>query len=323
MDWLGPDDKPHSGTSLRGQAQLSDEAAAELFTAIGRELARVQAGAGQRAGSGFALPALARIASRSRHQRITSPNVAAILPGSDPTLAGEVVVFSAHLDHLSPGKEVDGDGIYNGFYDNAMGISLMLESARALATAATPPRRSVVFLAVTGEERGLLGSAHFARHPPAELGPIVANVNLDMPLFLHPVSDVVAFGSEHSNLQPLVERAARAAGFALSPDPMPEEVIFVRSDQYSFVEVGIPAVYLIPGFGSRDPQVPGDRAVAMFRDEHYHMPSDEPGLPVDWHSVVRFLDANAQLGREIADSPTRPAWNPKDFFGETFAAGRR
>jgi Zn-dependent M28 family amino/carboxypeptidase len=181
----------------------------------------------------------------------------------------------------------------------------------------------VLFLAVTGEERGLLGSSHFAHHPPAAAGALVANVNLDMPVFMHPVSDLVAFGAEHSNLQPLVARAARAAGFTLSPDPMPEEVIFVRSDQYSFVELGIPAVYLIPGFGSRDSRRSGQAAKEEFHEHHYHMPSDELGLPVDWPSVVRFLDANVQLGREIADAPERPAWNPGDFFGETFARGGR
>jgi Zn-dependent M28 family amino/carboxypeptidase len=322
MDWVEADGRPHGATTLQGDATLSDEAAEALFTAIGRDIARVQAAATQRAGTGFALPGSARIASRSRHARTVSSNVAALLPGSDPALADEVVVYSAHLDHLSPGKEVDGDGIYNGFYDNAMGVSLVLESARALATAPRPPRRSVLFLAVTGEERGLLGSAHFAHNPPAALGPLVANVNVDMPVFMHPVADIVAFGAEHSTIEPLAERAARDAGFALSPDPMPEEVIFVRSDQYSFVEVGIPAVFLVPGFGSRDPRASGQAAKDLFHDKHYHMPSDELGLPVDWPSVLRFLDANVQLGREIANAAARPAWKPGDFFGETFAAGK-
>jgi Zn-dependent M28 family amino/carboxypeptidase len=115
-----------------------------------------------------------------------------------------------------------------------------------------------------------------------------------------------------------VERAARAAGFRLVPDPMPEEVVFVRSDQYSFVETGVPAVFLVPGDGSGDGG--GDEGRGDFHEHHYHQPSDEIGLPVHWPSALRFLDANVQVGRELADAPQRPTWNPGDFFGETFGA---
>jgi hypothetical protein len=322
MDWLGPDGRPHHATSVQGSATLSQGAAAEVFAAVGRKADEVIAAATERPGSGFELAASARLASRSRHTRLESSNVAAVLPGSDPALAGETVVYSAHLDHVGLGEEVDGDGIYNGFYDNAMGVALMLETARALAAAPQRPRRGVVFLAVTGEERGLLGSAHFAHHPPPEAGTMVANVNLDMPVFMERADAVVAFGAEHSSLQPLVERAAGAAGFRIMPDPIPEEVIFVRSDQYSFVEVGIPAVYLVPGLGARARRGNGGAQSERsdFQEHHYHMPSDELGLPVDWPSALRFLDANVRLGREIADAPARPTWNEGDFFGETFGA---
>ncbi|HET9766973.1 MAG TPA: M28 family peptidase, partial [Thermoanaerobaculia bacterium] len=254
----------------------------------------------------------------SERRRLESSNVAALLPGGDSALAAEVVVLSAHLDHLGRGAEVNGDGIYNGFYDNAMGSALLLETARALATAQEGPRRSLLFLAVTGEERGLLGSQHFATHPPAGLGRLVADVNLDMPLFLYPVGDVVAFGAEHSSLEAPATRAARAAGFALSPDPIPDEVIFVRSDQYSFVERGVPAVFLVPGFTSRDPKVDGEAAFRGFLADHYHQPSDQASLPVDWPSAVRFLQANVALARAIADDEQAPAWKPDDFFGKTF-----
>ena len=320
MDWVGPDGRPHHATSVQGSATLSQGAAAEVFAAVGRKADEVIAAAMERPGTGFELAASARLASRSRHRRLESSNVAAVLPGSDPALAGETVVYSAHLDHVGLGEEVDGDGIYNGFYDNAMGVALMLETARALAAAPQRPRRGVVFLAVTGEERGLIGSAQFAHHPPPEAGTMVANVKLDMPVFMERADAVVAFGAEHSSLQPLVERAAGAAGFRIMPDPIPEEVIFVRSDQYSFVEVGVPAVYLVPGLAARARRGSGGAQSERsdFQEHHYHMPSDELGLPVDWPSALRFLDANARLGREIADAPARPTWNEGDFFGETF-----
>jgi Zn-dependent M28 family amino/carboxypeptidase len=197
----------------------------------------------------------------------------------------------------------------------------MLESARILAGAADPPRRSVLFLAVGGEERGLLGSDYFAENPTVDRDAMVANVNFDMPLFLYPLDDVVAFGAEHSTLAAPTAAAARAAGLTLSPDPMPEEVIFVRSDQFSLVRRGVPAVYLMPGFRSRDPAIDGTAIFQDFLRHDYHKPSDERGLPFDDDSALRFVTMNLHLIRAIADEPERPAWNPGDFFGETF--GRR
>jgi Zn-dependent M28 family amino/carboxypeptidase len=318
MAWLEPDGTPHGvERELRALAGLSESGADALLAAAGRTRADAE-GLAAEPGRGVELGVSVRLAYRSQHRRIESSNVAALLPGSDPALADEVVVVSAHLDHLGDGAAVDGDSIYNGFYDNAMGSSLLVETARALATAHQRPRRSLLFLAVTAEERGLLGSQQFATHPPAGLGRMVANVNLDMPLFLYPVADLVAYGAEHSSLAEPVERAAHAAGFTLSPDPQPKEVIFVRSDQYSFVERGVPAVFLVPGFASRDPQIDGGKAVRGFLSTDYHQPSDEASLPVDWPSAVRFLRANVLLAREVADADRAPEWKPGDFFGKTF-----
>jgi hypothetical protein len=157
-------------------------------------------------------------ADTSRRE-LTSPNVVAVLPGSDPALRDELVVCTAHLDHVGIGAEVDGDTIYNGFYDNAMGSAMVLEMARVMAASPVRPRRSIVFLLVTGEERGLLGSDYFAQHPSVPGQPIVANVNLDMPLFLHPVADLVAFGAEHSTLGELARAAAETNGFRAQPGP--------------------------------------------------------------------------------------------------------
>jgi peptidase M28-like protein len=323
MAWLEPDGSQHGvSPEILAVAALSDTGVAALLAAAGKSVVDTVA-ATQSPGKGFELAVTVDLAYHSQRQRIQSSNVAAMLRGSDPALAAQSVVVSAHLDHLGEGAAVDGDAIYNGFYDNAMGSSLMLETARALASARERPRRSVIFLAVTGEERGLLGSSYFASRPPAGAGKIVADVNLDMPLFLFPVTDLVAFGAEHSTIAAPADRSARLGGFRLVPDPMPDEVIFVRSDQYSFVERGVPSVFLVPGFGSSDAHVDGEKAVSGFRSTHYHQPSDDARLPVDWPSAVRFLQSNVALARELASADAAPAWNPGDFFGATFGGDGR
>lgn len=254
---------------------------------------------------------------RSSQEEVLSPNVIATIRGSDPELSDEYVVFTAHLDGLGTGPAEDGDGIYNGAYDNAMGVALLLEAARAFVE--LPPKRSVLFIALTAEERGLLGSDYFAHYPTVPRDAIVANVNLDMPLFIYPPRDLVAFGAEHSSLQDPVRRAAEAEGFELTPDPLPEETLFVRSDQYSFVRKGIPAVFLVTGFNSADPDLDGETLFREHLTTHYHRPSDDLGLPVHWESAIRFARANARIAYLVGDAPERPAWNPGDFFGGKFA----
>ncbi|MDH3351017.1 MAG: M28 family metallopeptidase [Gammaproteobacteria bacterium] len=302
---------------LRGSAMINVDIARELFagTAISFDEARTATEASTPASTplGFEVT----LSSKTTHDMVTSPNVIGIVRGTDPELADEYVVYSAHLDHNGVGAPVDGDAIYNGAYDNAMGASLLIETARVFA--ASPPRRSVLFIAVTAEERGLLGSDYFAHYPTVPTASMVANVNLDMPLFLYPVADIIAFGAEHSSLEATVEAAIRIEGFELTPDPMPEETIFIRSDQYSFVRKGVPATFLVPGFGSLDPDIDGQAVVEDHRKNHYHRPSDDLTRPVDWDSAVRFARANARIGYAIADDDARPTWNEGDFFGETFA----
>jgi hypothetical protein len=301
---------------LRGSAYLSSEVAHELFagTPITFEEARNATESSTPASTplGFEVT----LARKSKHEVITSPNVVGLVRGTDPELADEYVVFTAHLDHNGVGAPVDGDSIYNGMYDNAMGSSLLLETARAVA--ASPARRSMLFIALTAEERGLLGSDYFAHYPTVPGDAIVANVNLDMPLFLYPVADIIAFGSEHSSLEATVAEAISAEGFTLTPDPMPEENLFRRSDQYSFVRRGVPAVFLKPGFTSTDPEIDGKSVENEHRRNHYHQPSDDLSRPVVWDSAVRFARANARIGYAIANDDERPTWNEGDFFGEKF-----
>ncbi len=262
------------------------------------------------------------LSARSTHSTTSSPNVIGVVRGTDPELANEYVVYSAHLDHVGVStSEEDEDKIRNGVYDNAIGVALMLETARAIAAA--PPKRSVMFIALTAEESGLLGSDFFVNNPTVPMASIVANINLDMPLFLYPVADLVAFGSQHSSMQDIAEKSAADEGFVFSPDPMPEEVLFVRSDQYSFVQKGVPAVYLVTGFNSTDESVDGE---ALYRDHlknHYHQPSDDIARPIDWESALRFARAHTRIGLAIGNDEDRPTWNEGDFFGERFGRGSR
>ena len=303
---------------IRGAASVSEAAAPALFAGSAHsyeDLMRRQA-AGEAMPS-FPLTGNFRLSRRSRIETVHIPNVIGVLPGSDPALRDEYVVYTGHLDHVGTGAPVDGDHIYNGAYDNAMGIALMIEAARVLA--ADPPRRSVLFIAVGGEERGLLGSDYYAHNPSVPIEQLVGLVNLDMPLFLYPLASVIGFGAEHSTMGPAIEAAVAEAGLFLAEDPLKDEVLFIRSDQYSFVKQGVPSVFLVPGFDSSDPAVDGKAEFFRFFGTHYHEPSDDLSRFVHWPSAVRFARANVRIGRQIANAEQRPRWNPGNFFGELYA----
>jgi Zn-dependent M28 family amino/carboxypeptidase len=267
---------------------------------------------------GAALAATLTMTSATTHKRTSSPNVVGVLKGSDPSLAATSVVLTAHLDHTGLRPSGDGDRVNNGAYDNATGSAILLEVARALAAAPVRPKRTVLVVLVTAEEKGLLGSDYFAHFPVKAAGRMVANVNLDMPVFLTASSDIVAFGSENSTLDAVVRKALTASGYTMSPDPMPEQNIFVRSDQYSLVKKGVPAVYLMPGFTATDKAVNGQEVFGGFLASHYHKPSDDLSLPMDLAAVERFARANLAVARAIADDPVDPAWKPGNFFGKLF-----
>jgi Zn-dependent M28 family amino/carboxypeptidase len=177
----------------------------------------------------------------------------------------------------------------------------------------------VLVALVTAEESGLVGSDYLARHLPRAAGQAIANVNLDMPLFLTASRDLVAFGAENSTLEPVVREVANALEYTLAPDPMPEQNIFVRSDQYSLVKQGVPAVYLMPGLTARAAGVNGPALFGEFMAQHYHKPSDDLSRPMDLEALERFARANLHLVRRIADAAEPPRWKPGNFFGRTFA----
>ncbi|MGK6354043.1 M20/M25/M40 family metallo-hydrolase [Sphingomonas sp. DT-207] len=242
-----------------------------------------------------------------------SPNVIGIVPGSDPALKKEYVVISAHLDHVGM-RRTGGDNIFNGAMDNASGVATMLEAARGFVTSGKPPRRSIMLVAFAAEEQGLIGSDHLARNPLIGDGRIVANVNLDMPILLYDFQDVVALGAEHSTLGPVVAAAAAKMDIALSPDPMPHEDMFVRSDHYSFVKAGVPSLMLNTGFKNG-----GEKATRDFLRSHYHQVTDDISLPFDWNAAAKFAKLNYLIAREIADMSEAPRWYAKDRYGERFA----
>ena len=263
------------------------------------------------------LPATLSVTLKTETTPVVSYNVAGMLPGSDPALAKEVVVLSAHLDHIgvSAKPNARGDSINNGAMDNAVGIATLIEEAKRFKASGKAPRRSILFLAVTAEEKGLVGADYFAHNPTVPKESLVANVNLDMPIITYKFSDIIVFGAPRSTLGPIVERAAAGIGVTISPDPLPDEGLFVRSDHYRFVQQGIPTVFLWPGMAG-----PGKEGVERFLADNYHKPSDElvQTPAIDWESGVRFIDVNYRIAREIADADVRPLWNKGDFFGTLY-----
>ena len=303
---------------LRVVAHVSAAAADTLLGGDGRSAAQLFRAADDGTLASFALPGTITLGARTAIAAVESRNVVAKLAGSDAALARQHVLFSAHLDHLGIGAAVDGDTIYNGALDNALGVAVLLEAARALAAMPVRPKRSLLFVAVTAEEKGLLGAQWYARHPTVPLRSIVANVNLDMPMLLTPTDDVVAVGLAHSSLQPLVRQAARDIGVALSPDPFPEQSVFVRSDQYAFIRAGIPAVYLMAGTDASAFGDDANAAMQTFLRERYHQPGDDASQPIAYADAARLARFNARIGQLIGDAPRRPQWNRGDFFGARF-----
>src|SRR6185295_20326338 len=256
MRWLDVDGKPQRAfPELKQRFRFNHEAAARLFENAASSFDDVMAAADTGQPPGFGLPGMLTLSATTGLRKTESTNVLGLLPGADPDLRNEIIVITAHLDHLGRGSAVNGDSIYNGAHDNAIGITIMLEIARALHISNTRPRRTVLFAAVTAEEKGLLGSDYFAEHPRNDGQRIVTNVNIDMPLPLAPVRDFVAIGAEHSTFGAIARNAVAAQGYRLSPDATPEEVSFIRSDQFSFIRHGIPALVLKSGYQGRDPGV--------------------------------------------------------------------
>ena len=260
---------------------------------------------------GFPLAATLQAKTAVTTGAVEAPNVVGILPGSDPLLKDEYVVFSAHLDHLGIGRAVNGDSLYNGAMDNASGVASVLEVARLFRDSGVRPKRSIIFLTVTGEEKGELGSRYFAAHPTVPFEKIVADINLDMFLPLYELSVLEVQGLTESSLGDVIAAAAKEAGVAVQTDREPEQNRLIRSDQYSFIRRGIPALAFKFGyeFGSPEEKIRTEWVKTI-----YHKPSDDLNQPVDKVSAARFNRIIFDLLQRIADNPERPQWKPDSFF---------
>lgn len=319
MRWLDGGNQPaDSYGELKQRFRFNRDAAVKLLRNTPHTLDEMFAVANASQPQGFALTGMLTLSATTGLRRTESSNVIAVLEGSDPKLKNEFIVFTAHLDHLGRGKAVNGDSIYNGAHDNALGSAVLLEAARSLASGTVRPKRSILFVSVTAEERGLLGSDFFANHPTVPKDAIVANLNIDMPLPLAPTRDLVAFGAEHSSLGAVVLRGAQLQNFTISPDNEPEEVHFIRSDQFSFVRRGIPALSLIIGYTARSRGIDVGALRRDFLRNHYHQPSDDLSLPIDYNGAAGLTRVYVSVALDVANQAAKPRWHRADFFGNKF-----
>ncbi len=240
-----------------------------------------------------------------------SQNVVASLPGSDPKLRNEYVVLTAHLDHVGSGEPTNGDKIYNGAMDDAAGVASILDIVQSLHETNSTTRRSLLFVVVTGEEKGLLGSRYFATHPTVDPQSMVADLNVDMFLPLYPLRLLNVYGLSESDLGVDVRSVAESMNVELQDDPAPQRNVFVRSDQYNFIRHGIPAVMI--AFGNKK----GSREEGIeqaWLKNRYHAPSDDLSQPVDLQAAANYNRFMMTLAATVANGAARPQWKNESFF---------
>jgi Zn-dependent M28 family amino/carboxypeptidase len=319
MNWVDAKGVPNDYVpEIKASAFMSDQAAAALFKGSGHTFDEAMVSITAAKPSSFALVGTATLHEAAKYSESVSPNIAAILPGADSSLKDEYVVFSAHADHVGIGDPVNGDAIYNGAVDNASGTSALIEIARAFAGERVRPKRSILFLSVTGEEAGLLGSDYFSKHPTVPISQIVADINMDGISLFYDFKDIVALGADHSSLDHQVRDVARRMGLEVSPDPIPEENFFIRSDQYSFVKQGVPALAISEGFKTVDPSLDGRKIAIQWETTRYHTPQDDMNQPLDFEAARKCTRVILAVGYEVAQAPQRPTWNSGDMFGQRF-----
>jgi hypothetical protein len=284
----------------------------ELLAGTGHTLSEIVANAeARRQLPRFPIPGTLKVRTAVTRGEVESQNIAAIFTGSDPKLKDEYVVISAHIDHLGVGKRVKGDAIFNGAMDNAAGVAAMLDIAAYLKETNAKPRRSILFVAVTGEEKGLLGSQYFAARPTVPEGSMVANINVDEFLPLYPLKILTVYGLEESTLGDDVRAVAQQMGVKVQPDPEPARNVFIRSDQYNFVRHGIPA--LMAAFGS--PKGSKEEEIEKrWQTDRYHAVSDDLNQPVDRHAAGEYDQLIARLVERAANADAKPTWNQTSFF---------
>jgi Zn-dependent M28 family amino/carboxypeptidase len=259
----------------------------------------------------FPLHVRLRATERLKLSAVESQNVIGMLPGSDPALKNEYVVFGAHLDHLGVGAPINGDRVYNGAMDDGSGIASLIEIADIAKLENLRPRRSILFVAVTGEEKGLLGSQYFASAPTVPFENIVADINMDMYLPLFPLKSLQVMGLEESTLGADIRAVAAKAGVEVRPDPEPQRNLFIRSDQYNFIRNGVPALTFKFGYDKGSPE---EKLAKDWLRERYHAPSDDLHQPVNKPAAAQYNRIMLDLGMRVANANTRPHWNADSFF---------
>jgi Zn-dependent M28 family amino/carboxypeptidase len=303
---------------LRLAIAINAERAGKFFEGTGHTIAEILAAAdNDQALPRFPLAVTIRARVQMKKSEVESQNVAGLLPGSDAKLKNEYVVVTAHLDHVGVGQPINGDSIYNGAMDDASGIASILEIARLLHESNAKLRRSILFLAVTGEEKGLQGSRYFAAHPTVNEKNIVADINLDMFLPLHSLHYIEVQGLAESTLGDDIRAVAKEAGVELQADKEPQRNLFIRSDQYSFIRKGIPAVAFKFGY------LPGSPEETLHKEwlkNRYHAPSDDLNQPVDKTAAAEFNQIVLKLAERVANASERPRWKADSFF-RRFASG--
>lgn len=305
-------DEPGPMALMPPMIYASSEAAAKFFEKSGVAYTDALAMAERNDFKAFDLKREAEIAIKPQSTKGTSSNVVGYIEGSDPKLKEEAVVFTAHYDAYGL---LDGK-VYNGAADNALGTAEMLAVAEAYSKMDPKPKRSMIFLAVTGEEYGLYGSKYWAKHPTWDIKRVAANLNLDGigTEVYGPVKVIVGYGAEHSSLGPMLDDVAGAYGITVMPDPVPEEKVFLRSDHYSFVERGVPALMLMGG-----PEGSAESLVAKIKaweKVHYHQPSDDVMETWHWEGAKTVADIMGILGLRISNQEEMPSWNKSSRFGE-------
>lgn len=293
-------------------ATLSPTRADALFAGSGHSFAELAAlSDASQPLPGFDLPVRFAATVTAHSQAVHGKNIVGIIPGRDRKLRSEHVILSAHLDGLGIGEPIKGDRIYNGAFDNAVGVASLLDVARAITRDRVRPKRSILLAIVTAEEKGLLGSRYFARRPTVPAASLVADINLDMPLPIFPLTSVTPIGYEESTLGAAAKAVAATMGLPVVPDPKPDRNVFTRSDQYSFIRQGIPALFLKYGFALGTPE---EKVEAAWRANLYHSPQDDLAQPVMKAEAVKLDDYMIALTRRIADMPERPRWNDNSYF---------
>ncbi|QCR23119.1 M28 family peptidase [Pontibacter sp. SGAir0037] len=319
---MGPDGKVAVSRTFNEQIKLFGLVTEPVFQKLvqGSGLETEKTIASLKAGTpvSTALTTSLKASYTSSYEDIESYNVVGRITGSDPQLKNEYIVHSAHLDHVGIGRPINGDSIYNGAHDNASGVASLLEIGKIYSRIKAKPKRSVLLVMVTAEEMGLLGSAYFAKNPTVPKENIVADINTDMPTIIAPLLSAVPLGAAHSTLEQQVMQASAYLGIDIEEDPEPEQNRFVRSDQYSFVSNGIPALHIKYGNKTADGKNNLDQFVKEWREVYYHKPQDGMDGIFDFEAGKRYVQLNFLIGYLVAQSSERPSWKPGDYFGERF-----